>query len=137
MLHGIGDRREAVDAAALGSTKIRVVCPPHLVSKWRREALKESHGDEKPYHNEVIANLQKDYQKLQDRIDAMYVNKLDGKVSQEFFDRKNGDWRAEQAEILRKIEKHQSANFSCLDKGTRLLELAQKAASLYEKQEMN
>ena len=88
------------------------------------------------HHDEMIAKLQKEYQKLQDRIDAMYVDKLDGNVFQEFFDRKNGDWRTEQAEILRKIEKHQNANCSYLEEGVRLLELAQKAASLYEKQEM-
>jgi hypothetical protein len=44
----------------------------------------------------------------------MYADKL-GKVPQEFFDRKNNDWRTEQAEILRKIEKHQNANFSYLE----------------------
>ena len=98
--------------------------------------LKESHGDEKRYHDEMIAKLQKEYQKLQDRIDAMYVDKLDGKVPLEFFDRKNSDWRGEQAEILRNIEKHQNANCSYLEEGVRLLELGQKAASLYEKQEM-
>jgi hypothetical protein len=66
----------------------------------------------------------------------MYVDKVDGKVPQKFFDRKNNDWRTGQAEILRKIEKHQNANFSYLEEGVRLLELAQKAASLYAKQEM-
>ena len=86
----------------------------------------------KRYHDEMIAKLQKEYQKLQDRIDAMYVDNLDGAVSQEFFDRKNDDWRTEQAEILRKIEKHQNANRSYLEEGVRLLKFAQKAASLYE-----
>ena len=80
------------------------------VLEWVVTALKESHGDEKRYHDEMIAKLQKEYQKLQDRIDAMYVDKLDAKVPMEFFDRKSGDWRAEQAEILRKIEQHQNAN---------------------------
>jgi hypothetical protein len=54
------------------------------VLEWIVTALKESHGDEKRYHDEMIAKLQKEYQKLQDRIDAMYVDKLDGKVPQEF-----------------------------------------------------
>lgn len=66
----------------------------------------------------------------------MYVDKLDAKITQEFFDRKNSDWRTEQTEILGKIEKHQNANSSYLEEGIQLLELAQKAASLYEKQEM-
>jgi site-specific DNA recombinase len=115
---------------------LRLIQMDSEVIEWVVTALKESHGDEKRYHDEMIAKLQKEYQKLQDRIDAMYVDKLDGKVPQEFFDRKNSDWRAEQAEILRKIEKHQNANCSYLDEGVRLLELAQKATSLYEKQEM-
>ena len=59
------------------------------VFEWVVMALKESHGDEKRYHDEMIATLQKQYQKLQDRIDSMYVDKLDGKVSQDFFDNKS------------------------------------------------
>ena len=84
----------------------------------------------------MVGKLQREYQKLQDRIDAMYVDTPDGRVSQEFFDRKNSDWRADQAEILHKIEKHQNANRSYLEECVRRLELAQKAVSLYEKQEM-
>jgi len=58
------------------------------------------------------------------------------KLPRNFFDRKNSDWCAEQAEILRKIEKHQNANLSYLEEDVLLLELAQKAVSPYEKQEM-
>ena len=86
----------------------------------------KSHGDEKRYHDEMVGKLQRKYQKLQDRIDAMYVDKLDAKITQEFFDRKNSDWRTEQAEILRKIEKHQNANSSYLEEGVQLLELTQR-----------
>jgi site-specific DNA recombinase len=64
------------------------------------------------------------------------VDKLDGYVSVGFFDRKSVDWRAQQAEILRKIEQHQNANCSYLEEGVRLLELGQKSVKLYEKQEM-
>jgi site-specific DNA recombinase len=116
---------------------LRLIRMDKEVLEWVVTALRESHGDEKRYHDEMIAKLQKEYQKLQNRIDAMYVDKLDAKITQEFFDRRNGDWRTEQAEILRKIEKHQNANSSYLEEGVRLLELSQKAASLYEKQEMN
>ncbi len=103
---------------------------------WVLKALRESHTDEKKHHDEMIATLQKQYQKLQERIDAMYIDKLDGKVSQDFFDRKSDEWRAEQSDILRKIEKHQNANKSYINEGANLLELAQKAVVLYEKQEM-
>ena len=42
--------------------------------------------------------------------------------------------KKEQDEILRKLEQYQNANRSYLDKGVKLLELAQGAVILYEKQ---
>ena len=96
--------------------------------------LKESHGDEKRYHDEKVGKLQREYQKPQDRIDAMYVDTPDGRVSQEFFDLKNSDWRADQAEILHKNSKMQTA--LTWKRAFGFFELAQQAATLYEKQEM-
>jgi site-specific DNA recombinase len=103
---------------------------------WIVTALKRSHKDEKRYHDGIIATLQKQYGRLQDRLDAMYIDKLDGRIVPEFFDRKSEEWRKEQADILRKIEKHQNANHAYLEGGGRILEQAQHAVILYEKQEM-
>lgn len=69
-------------------------------------ALKESHKDEKKYHTEAVTTLQQSYQRLQNRIDAMYIDKLDGNITPQFFQQKSEEWRKEQADILRKIEKH-------------------------------
>ena len=115
---------------------LRAIQMDEEVFEWVAMALKESHRDEKHYHDEMIATLQKQYQRLQDRIDSMYVDKLAGKVSQDFFDGKSEEWRTEQVEILHKMEKHQDANKSNLEDGVQILELAQKAVILYEKQEM-
>ncbi len=99
-------------------------------------ALKESHQDEKKYHDELVVSHQDNYKKLQRRIDAMYVDKLDGTIDQDFFDQRSANWRDEQAAILEKIERHQGANNAYIDKGVKLLELAQRAVTLYEKQDM-
>jgi site-specific DNA recombinase len=114
---------------ALGAIRI-----DEKVLNWILTALKESHGDEKKYHDESIARLQKQHQTLQNRLDAMYVDKLDGNVSHEFFDRQSQLWRREQSEISTQIEAHRNANVSYLDSGVRILELAQRAELLYEKQ---
>ena len=102
---------------------------------WLREALRESHGDEKRFHEEAIARLLADYDRFQNRLDAMYVDKLDGKVDEAFFDRKAGEWRSEQDRLLRAVEEHQSANRTYLDEGVQLLELAGRAYELFVKQE--
>ena len=64
----------------------------------------------------------------------MYIDKLDGQVAAEFFDWKSTEWRAEQDRLLRSIEEHQHANRTYIDEGVRLLELASRAAELFQRQ---
>jgi hypothetical protein len=105
------------------------------VLDWMRAALRESHADEKREHETAIARLQAEYDRLQNRIYAMYVDKLDGRVDTAFFERMSAEWRAEQDRCLREIERHQSADQSYLVEGVRLLELARNAQRLFQKQE--
>ncbi len=66
----------------------------------------------------------------------MYIDKLDGSISQEFFNRKSEEWRTEQTSIMSNIEKHQNVNQNYLDDGLKLLELSQRAVNLYDRQTM-
>ncbi len=50
------------------------------VLEWVRDALHASHADERREHEEAIRRHQAEYKRLQDRINAMYVDKLDGLV---------------------------------------------------------
>ena len=104
------------------------------VLRWVIAALKESHADTRKYHADRMTALQVQYEKLQHRLDVMYEDKLDGRIDQDFYERKSSAWKREQDDILRKIERHQTANRSYLDEGVKLLELAQRAVILYEKQ---
>jgi site-specific DNA recombinase len=60
---------------------------------------------------------------------------LDGRIEAAFFDRKASEWRSEQDRLLQSIEEHQVANQTYLEEGVRLLELAQLAHPLFQKQE--
>ena len=68
-------------------------------------------------------------------MDGMYVDKLDGKISETFFEEKAGAWRDEQRKILAKIETLQNASQSYIEEGVGLLELAQNAGFLFMKQD--
>jgi site-specific DNA recombinase len=105
------------------------------VLAWVRDALRASHADEKREHEAAIGRLRAEYDRLQGRVHAMYVDKLDGKVDGAFFERMSAEWRAEQDRCLREIERHQAADRSYLEEGVRLLELARNAQRLFEKQE--
>jgi site-specific DNA recombinase len=102
---------------------------------WVRDALHASHADEKREHEAAIGRLQAEYDRLQSRVHAMYVDKLDGRVDAAFFDRMSAEWRAEQDRCLREIERHQAADRFYLEEGVRLLELARNAQRLFDKQE--
>jgi site-specific DNA recombinase len=82
-----------------------------------------------------MTRLQAEYARLQNRIEAMYVDKLDGRVDTLFFDRKAAKWRAEQDQLMRAIESHQAAEQTYLEEGIRLLELGRHAHELFQKQE--
>ena len=105
------------------------------VLEWVREALHASHADERREHEEAIERLQAEYKRLQDRINAMYVDKLDGMVDGAFFDKMSAEWREEQNRCQREIERHQDADQSYMDEGVQILELARNAQRLFEKQE--
>jgi DNA invertase Pin-like site-specific DNA recombinase len=104
------------------------------VLDWVGEALHESHHDERKFHDEAIARLQREHGRVQDRIDAMYVDKLDGRIDNEFFDRKAADFRTEQARIMCDIAAHQNANQPYIEEGVRLLRLARRAAIMFADQ---
>ncbi|MEA2836984.1 MAG: site-specific recombinase [Bradyrhizobium sp.] len=82
----------------------------------------------------AIARLQAEYDRLQSRVHAVYVDKLDGRIDNLFFDKLSGDWRKEQDRCLREISLHQTADQSYLEEGAQLLELAQGAARLFQKE---
>jgi site-specific DNA recombinase len=97
------------------------------------DALSQSHEDTRKYHQEAHARLQRDYSRLQNRFDRAYEDKLDGKITSSFFDKKTSEWNAEQTSILRKMEEHQKAKMNYLEEGVNLLELASKAHHIYVK----
>ncbi len=102
------------------------------VLEWVTTALRESHRDERDFHEQAISKLPREHRRLQDRIDAMYMDKLDGRIDNEFFDRKAGEFQAEQCRLMRDIQSHQTANRSYIEEGLRLLELAHRAYEKFE-----
>lgn len=104
------------------------------VLEWVREALHASHADERREHEAAIKRIRTEYDRLQARIDAMYIDKLDGKIGGEFYDRMASQWREEQSRCLRDIERHQTAQQSYMDEGLKILELARNAQALFERQ---
>ena len=104
------------------------------VLDWISKALKETRKDQREEHQKAVDRLQKEYNQLDSRIEQMYEDKLDGTISQAFFDKKSGEWRNRQNTILEKIHQHQTESQSFIEEGIKLLELASNAYSMFVKQ---
>jgi hypothetical protein len=105
------------------------------VLEWVRDALHASHADQRREHEEAIKRHQAEYKRLQDRIHAMYVDKLGGVVDTAFYDKMSNQWREEQNSCQREIDRLQEADKSYLDEGVQILELTGNARRLFENQE--
>jgi len=94
-----------------------------------------SHQDEKEYHDSQIKSLQEQHNKLQHRLDKIYIDKLDEVVTTSFYQEKTNEWKNEQNNILINLQKHKDANTNYFEQGIKILELSQKAYSSYLKQD--
>lgn len=111
----------------------RIAIGPEM-RDWLIQALKESHQDETAYHQETSQRLQEALSRVKSRMDQMYLDKLDGKVSERFWVEKSREWEAERDRTIDQIRSHQEADRRYYDDGIRLLELASRAYELYAKQ---
>ena len=102
---------------------------------WMRDALRQSQKEKAEYHRRAIEKLNAQYTKLQNRIDQIYLDKLDGEVEAAFYRRNVSAWREEQAQIRTRIERHEKADQNYIDQGIRLLELARNAQEFYRTHE--
>ena len=104
------------------------------VLEWVRQALHASHADEQREHEETIERLKAEHNRLQARIDAMYIDKLDGKIGGDFFDRMAGQWREEQTRTCTTSWVTRRPSSRTWTRALRILELARNAQTLFERQ---
>ena len=70
------------------------------IVNWIATELRESHGDQKRFRDESVAKLQQQHTLLQNRLDVMYEDRLDGRIDLSLFERKSNEYRQEQGRIL-------------------------------------
>ena len=102
--------------------------------EWIIRILKESLEEEQEYTKERIASLQQQANRLRDRIKNIYIDKLDGKIDEEFWYTQHNEWTAQLEKIKIIIDAHDKATDKHLKFGIEILELAEDAYNLYIEQ---
>jgi site-specific DNA recombinase len=98
------------------------------------QALRESQADKEQFHRASVMRLQQRQLAIQGRLDRAYDDRLEGKISDELWQRRSREWEAELTDVTREMERHNHASHDYVVTGLSILELAKDAPSLFARQ---
>jgi len=98
---------------------------------WIQEALKEGHADEITFRETASSELERQYQIATQRIDKLYDDKIDNRISREFYDKKLEQYKKEQDNVLDSLNRHRNASLKYFEMGITVLEVAKQARAIY------
>jgi site-specific DNA recombinase len=107
---------------------------PDTVLAQLQESLLNDKSREEDIRTQQSARFAQRLAQVRRRMDQAYQDKLDGKISEEFWTRKFAEWQAEETQIRESIQALGTARPERLLDAARILELANKAYFLYVKQ---
>jgi site-specific DNA recombinase len=110
-----------------------LLVPPE-VTEWLQAAHVESDLAERAARERAIAQHEAQYERLGARIDTLYTDRLDGRISAAFYDAKAGEIRAQQQTLLRKMEQIRSVAPAPVEAALDLMQLTGRAATLFRQQ---
>jgi hypothetical protein len=110
-----------------------LVIPPGIL-EWLGDAVLALDRTEQSARAQAIKKLQARYQQIEARFGTMYMDKLDERITQEFFDKQAVTLRREQDGLLRKIQEIQKATPIPIDEGIDILRLTSRASELFLQQ---
>ena len=96
-----------------------------------RLKIKLTHGHESEYKEKAIKALEERYNALQKRIDNLYDDKLDEKISREFWERKNAQLVDEQREVLAQMDRMKTEEGKYFELWLNIIDLARRAREIY------
>jgi site-specific DNA recombinase len=96
--------------------------------------LLNDHGRQQADQSEQRNRVQDRLSAVRSRLDQSYVDKLDGKITEDLWTRKSEEWRAEERRLCAELVSLEHPKTERLLEGVRILELAHKAHFLYLKQ---
>jgi len=96
------------------------------------QTLREIFKDKIAYHNNAVDQLHQHIKRLQNRIDQAYLDKLDRKITEEFWQSKTTEWSTEKENLMIKLSAMQKTDMHFVENAEFILELARNAAQMFK-----
>ena len=119
-------------AALFGHVVRELQLGPELLALAKRVLLESRETIKEDAEARMVAQRQR-YDRFSALIDKAYVDKLEGHIDEDFFQRKRQEWEAERAEAMAMMQRLDRADRDNIDLGIQVLELADQAYDLYSR----
>lgn len=90
---------------------------------------------EAAYHKSAMTHLRKEYDRIEERIVKMYDEKLDGSITQDFYDKKLKEYKGRQSEIQQSEREHSNADKDFWITASQVLDLGKRAYDIFQSSE--
>ncbi len=104
---------------------------PKEVLAWLAEEVVATDRTQAAARQSVIRRKEQEVKRLQTRIETMYLDKLDGKITAEFFEEKAGDWREQQQHLRQSIEAMETTPLAPIEEAVDLVTLTSQSCHLF------
>lgn len=123
-------REEALDV--MFAAQLRKLRLDDDVFRMIGQAIRESRANEIRERDERVAKIRAEADRLQHRLDTLYLDKIEGRVTSEFHDRVASTWREERDRCVRDLDSLSFAEDDVIDDGVALVDFARTAHHRFE-----
>lgn len=113
---------------------VRAVTISEKHFEYIKKGLRESFIDKKKYDLEHYDVMVKNVKKIQNRLDKLYLDKLDGEISTEVWREKHAKWTEDLEVLQSKISAYSKASKKYYEEGIKYIELLKNVYSIYSAQ---
>jgi DNA invertase Pin-like site-specific DNA recombinase len=103
------------------------------VREWLRKALKETNSNDSEFYLDTIRELEKSRKMYTDRLSNAYIDKLDGKISEEEYNQHRSKFEGDLKELDSQIAKQTEAMQKSTDLGVQIYEISQNGKESFYK----
>lgn len=123
--------REEVVINKLDELMLKIKPQDQVVLDWILKALKEKNEDKKDYSASTRESLTNALKQIENRLDKMYEDKLDGLISADYFQTKSNEFSKRKKEIIDEMARAEKTIDNYYQVGVEIHELAYNAFNLF------
>ena len=113
---------------------LRSLVVPPTVLKWLQSELIETDQTEQAARQQELRRVQAESERLQNRLNVLYEDRLDGRIDADMYDKKAADIRVQLAGVQQKIRLLDQAKLPAVAEAVDVVALTSRAADLFLEQ---